>query len=63
MEHFIRKHTTNMGKAKFYLQDRSYWIELDEDVCGVVIDEVERLIKNKNLPWQELMVEVEHTSM
>jgi hypothetical protein len=43
METFIRKHTANMGKARFYLKDRFYWLELDEDVCRMVMDEIARL--------------------
>lgn len=32
-----------MGKAKFYLHDRSYWLELEDDVCDVVMAEIDRL--------------------
>jgi len=64
MEAFIRKHTANMGKARFYLKDHFYWVELDEDVCEVVMKEVNRLSKiiAKPVNIEDLLVEVENTS-
>lgn len=46
---FIRKHTTNLGKAKFYLRDSAYWIEIDKDICLVVLNEVSKLIHLRKL--------------
>ena len=46
MESYIRKNTLNMGKARFYLHENFYWIELDEDVCDMVFKEVERILRS-----------------
>ena len=33
-----------MGKALFFLQDKFYWLELEEDVVEMVIKEIKRIL-------------------
>ncbi|CAK81254.1 unnamed protein product (macronuclear) [Paramecium tetraurelia] len=37
MEQFIRHHTNNIGQAKFFLQDKSYYIDIGETVLNQIM--------------------------
>ena len=51
-----------MGKARFYLHENFYWIELDEDVCDMVFNEVDRILMSVALPIKlcDFVVEAEN---
>lgn len=57
VEAYVRKHTANAGRARFYLRERAYWLELEEGVCAMVLREVDRLQAALKAPG--VLVEVE----
>jgi hypothetical protein len=61
---FIRRHTANLGKARFYLKNNAYWVEIDKSICQVVLNEVSRLltVRKMAITLGQLLVEVENTT-